>query len=1092
MQNSTGFQAETLTMPPLSPLNLQMRRVTGSVVGRPAELAAAERELASAKTGQLAAVTFEGEPGIGKTRLLVATAELAAASGFRCVAVTADEEISGPFLLARAIFASLASQPLGVTGAPEEITGVMEALSGRDAAGLERLSPDQKLLRVMDLAALGIRGIAIQEPLAILVDDLQWADVDSLRLLRYLVRSASDVPIFLALAVRPEEMALVKEAATLLADMERMGMVRRLRIPRFSQTGSTQLLGQVLGGEINPASGATMHAQAEGVPFIVEELARTYRDAGMIQQIDGVWTLAQNADRLVPSAVRTLIERRAARLPENTRAALAEAAILGRTFSLEDLGAVKRRLGDDEDCCNPTVLAEDLAPAVTTGLLLELPEASPGDYRFSHDQVRDFAAAALTPARRRAIHGGVVDMLTAGEDPDGAGLSLIAHHALAAGDTNRAARFSIEAAKAALSARAPEEVLRIVERALTAASSPLDRVALLSAKDEALEMLRRSAERLEGLAELGALAVALGDPHLELDIMVRRAAAFRLSDDAERAVQLAREVRSLAQERGDKPAELAACLELGQAIFRVPLGESFAPAASEVDLDPAEEAYERARVLAEELGDIPALAAATRELGVVEVGRIRAWFIEAIRAGEQLPMMQRIAEGEALDSIMSELPIAPRYGQAQAYYERAIELFDQIGDRRGVMSSIIALAYMNFGPDIHLLGSAKRIEEIRRLAARMKSLTRESERGMAEAQMLYGSHVFARDKVVPDLALFRGEDAYHQARNIGDRSLEFATAGGVALVHLELGEVEKAERWLDTAASVAAAVPTPLRARQIELWRGMARARAGDAVGMRMHLERTVRLTSDQGRPAARCEALARLALESARLGAENRDDELLALAEASAEEAKKLISILPGRPLWGAQADAALAEVALARGDQQLALDAARSALATIHAAQREDPNLDIVLPVAKVILGSGDEGESESMREHLRLTLALIAQRTIDEEVRVRWFRGPVGRELVNLVGPLGQIPPQDGGPEGAKQSDVAVGESGEGPRLTDEETQLLWLLIEGRTNRDIAQVLGVSDEEVVRRLARVYGRIGVSSRAEATAVAFRDHVV
>ncbi|HEX2258847.1 MAG TPA: hypothetical protein VHJ40_03795, partial [Actinomycetota bacterium] len=78
MQDSTGLQAETLTMPPLSPLNLQMRRVTGSVVGRPAELAAAERELASAKTGQLAAVTFEGEPGIGKTRLLVATAELAA------------------------------------------------------------------------------------------------------------------------------------------------------------------------------------------------------------------------------------------------------------------------------------------------------------------------------------------------------------------------------------------------------------------------------------------------------------------------------------------------------------------------------------------------------------------------------------------------------------------------------------------------------------------------------------------------------------------------------------------------------------------------------------------------------------------------------------------------------------------------------------------------------------------------------------------------------------------------------------------------------------------------------------------------------
>src|SRR5687768_14802098 len=107
MYDSPGLSTDSFTMPPLSPLALQMRRVTGSVVGRPAELAAAEKELAVAKTGQLAALTFEGEPGIGKTRLLVAVSELAAANGFLPVAVTADEEIRGPFLLARAIFSCI-------------------------------------------------------------------------------------------------------------------------------------------------------------------------------------------------------------------------------------------------------------------------------------------------------------------------------------------------------------------------------------------------------------------------------------------------------------------------------------------------------------------------------------------------------------------------------------------------------------------------------------------------------------------------------------------------------------------------------------------------------------------------------------------------------------------------------------------------------------------------------------------------------------------------------------------------------------------------------------------------------------------------
>ena len=51
---------------------------------------------------------------------------------------------------------------------------------------------------------------------------------------------------------------------------------------------------------MNAASAAAMHAQAEGVPFIVEEMAHAYRDGGMIQQIDGVWTLAATPNAWSP------------------------------------------------------------------------------------------------------------------------------------------------------------------------------------------------------------------------------------------------------------------------------------------------------------------------------------------------------------------------------------------------------------------------------------------------------------------------------------------------------------------------------------------------------------------------------------------------------------------------------------------------------------------------------------------------------------------------------------------------------------------------------------------------------------------------
>ena len=59
-------------------------------------------------------------------------------------------------------------------------------------------------------------------------------------------------------------------------------------------------------------------------------------------------------------------------------------------------------------------------------------------------------------------------------------------------------------------------------------------------------------------------------------------------------------------------------------------------------------------------------------------------------------------------------------------------------------------------------------------------------------------------------------------------------------------------------------------------------------------------------------------------------------------------------------------------------------------------------------------------------------------------------------------------------------------------EDDTRLLWLLIEGRTNREIAAELGMDEDAVARRLAEMYAKIGVSSRGEAAAFAFREGVV
>ncbi|HEX3266215.1 MAG TPA: AAA family ATPase [Candidatus Limnocylindrales bacterium] len=1087
-----GEALDPLVQPQCS-LQVQLRRATGSIVGRAAELQAIEQAIREAKD-HLAAVTLEGEPGIGKTRLLVAAADLAQAAGFITVAITADEEIRGPFLVARSLFGNGAIRDAALgTRAEVPVRRITEALTGRDEPGFENLSPEAKVLRAFDLAGIAIGQLALVRPLALLIDDVQWADDDTLRMLRYAIRSTAGQPIFLFLTYRIDEFATVPEAANLVADMERMGLVRRLRPSRLAATETGLLLKQVLGAPVEGQSVAAMHAQSEGVPFIVEELAMAHREAGTLQQVAGEWTLGRNAARLVPSAVRTLIQRRAARLPTATLGLLGDAGVLGRSFSVRDLVAIGDRGATGID---GAAIAETLEPAVAAGLLFRHPQGDAADYTFTHEQVRDFATSQLSNARRREVHRAVVDLLLEGGEPPAEGLPMLAQHALAAGDDERAARFSIGAAAAALQSNAPEEALRLVDAALPVVSSVADRRALLTTRDDAFGALRRSSDRLDGLAELGALAEASRDRELEVDVQLRRAGALRAGGDDDAAAELARRVQERAAAAGDKAAELRAALELGQALTRVSLGEGFGVSDQEVDLDAAEEPFRRAIELATALGDDRSLAAAEREVGALLVSRVRAWFVEQVHLGRVQAVAQRILSGESIDHIIAEEPIAPVVRETAMHLQKALELFTRLDDRTGVMSTVVLMAYVNYAPTIHLTSSARHLEEIRRVTSRFSELVTESERARQELQMLFGVHVYARAKVVPDLALSRGQEAHRAAKLAGDQSTEFSAAGGVALTYLDLGDIAQAERWLDIAAPVAAATPTPLRNRQLELWRGRVRAGAGDAAGMRRHFEQAGTLAARAG-AAGRAEVAGWLAITAARLGSRLADPELLELAEGAAEQASTLTAALPGQPPWSLYADAARAQVALARGDAATAATAGGAAMQALQDALTEDVHLEPLLSAARGILAGAPPEMSAPVTDWLRLTLSRIAQATLDDAVRVRWLRGPLGRELVELAGEL-ETQPQAGPEAGAPAMGTpSPGRSVSGARtspdegvgpLDDLDRRIMHLLTEGQTNREMAEALGLTDSELAERLARVLARLGASSRAEATSLAFR----
>ena len=119
--------------------------------------------------------------------------------------------------------------------------------------------------------------------------------------------------------------------------------------------------------------------------------------------------------------------------------------------------------------------------------------------------------------------------------------------------------------------------------------------------------------------------------------------------------------------------------------------------------------------------------------------------------------------------------------------------------------------------------------------------------------------------------------------------------------------------------------------------------------------------------------------------------------------------------------------------------------------------------------------------VRGYLQQTLSRIAQGTADEKIRVAWLIGPVGRELVDA----GR---SDGRPRPRRRGRPTPGRVAGQPSLDDLERQLLQLLTEGRTNAEIAAELDLTENDVAQRLARLLARLGTSSRAEATSLAFR----
>lgn len=406
-------------------LEAQSQRGLIAFVGREVELARLEAVLDDVLPGRLRLAVVCAQPGLGKTRLAEELLHRAARRGFTVLRGGCDTELSAeplqPFLhmlraqlritpdasateMVQAIETGLAAlDPALLTSQAE----LLQALSLAPRAGTaQRLPAERTICALHDvIVALGRRG-----PLALFIDDWQWADDATRQLLATIRRGGGELPLLLLVAQRPS-----------LHDDLDLHTCERIDLPPFGEQEALATVADLLPAA-DPFVAGQIVRQGGGNPLFIEELCHFVARAGP--------TAALQPLRGGPAWLETLIASRVARLPPEQRRVIDAAAVIGTqvpSWLLERLTGC----APDHPCVTALAKQDLLFPAEEPGLL-----------RFKHGITRDVVYGAIGLQARRNAHRQAATLLAAPGDADGEAQACeaLAYHCSGADEYERAAR----------------------------------------------------------------------------------------------------------------------------------------------------------------------------------------------------------------------------------------------------------------------------------------------------------------------------------------------------------------------------------------------------------------------------------------------------------------------------------------------------------------------------------------------------------------------------------------------------------------------------------------------------------------------------
>lgn len=386
------------------------------------------------------------------------------------------------------------------------------------------------------------------KPVLVFIDDLQWADPDTIEWLHYLLRFDSKARLLLLATVRSEEVTVEHPIQALLTALRREKLVTEMALGPLDTDETAALATHLAGNALSPTQAAHLHQTTEGNPLFVVETMQT--EAQKIERKEQSTFLLQ----ALPAKVQTVIQARLAQLSAPARDLASLAATIGRAFPY----AVVAKASDQPEETLVNSLDELCQQRIVR-------EHGADGYDFTHDKLREVAYNSLSAARRRLLHRRIAQVLVAIHQPrvDVVSGQVATHYELA-GLIEEAVPHYQRAAEVAQQIYANAEAIRYYRHALALLEG------LVKEKQGVAPLL------YERLAEVLLLTSQLD----ECRIAYQRAMAYILPMDCITQARLHRKIGNTWREQYHYPEAQQSYAEAGRVLGVAPAVDTTGQAAT--------------------------------------------------------------------------------------------------------------------------------------------------------------------------------------------------------------------------------------------------------------------------------------------------------------------------------------------------------------------------------------------------------------------------------------------------------------------------------------------------------------------------------